>query len=458
MVDLLAYEPPRLDPLTFTAVSKHLTGDVLPGSAFDEHYDVSQLMAAYGSPLFVVSESMLRQLYRGFRNSFSSDGIDTKVAYSYKTNYLPAICAILHDEGAWAEVVSGMEYNLARALEVPANEIIFNGPYKSRQELETAFGQGALVNLDNIDELELAGVIARDLGHECRIGLRVNFKFGLSPWTKFGFNEENGDAQLALERIAASPNLNLELLHNHSGTFLLNHDTYAKATEVLIGVARRARALNLKPTMIDLGGGYPSGNRLKPEFDLPETSRRKQNMLYPYAEAILKPLREAKELFGGRPTLVLEPGRALIDSAVQLACTVVGSKIVPGHGKAVIVDAGVNLVPTAYWYDHNVDTVVDSDDGENKLETVNIYGPLCMQIDVLRERALLPPLQSGDPLVISNVGAYCQTQSMQFIQPRPATVLLGPEGAEVIRRKETWQDIFSLDQIPSRLRPDGFSL
>lgn len=237
MAELLAYEPPRLDPLTFTAVGKHLTGDILTGSKFDEQYDVSQLMAAYGSPLFIVSESMLRQLYRGFRNSFSSDAIDTKVAYSYKTNYPPAICAILQDEGAWAEVVSGMEYNLARALDVPANEIIFNGPYKSRQELEMAFSQGALVNVDNIDELDLAGVIARDLGHECRIGLRVSFKFGLSPWTKFGFNEENGDAQLALERIANSPKLNLELLHNHSGTFLLNQDSYAKAAEVLIGIS-----------------------------------------------------------------------------------------------------------------------------------------------------------------------------------------------------------------------------
>jgi len=76
-----------------------------------------------------------------------------------------------------------------------------------------------------------------------------------------------------------------------------------------------------------------------------------------------------------------------------------------------------------------------------------------MQIDVVRERALLPPLSVGDPLLISNVGAYCQTQSMQFIHTRPATILLGPDGPEVIRQRETWRDFFCNDSIPARLRP-----
>ena len=87
-------------------------------------------------------------------------------------------------------------------------------------------------------------------------------------------------------------------------------------------------------------------------------------------------------------------------------------------------------------------------------KSVSIFGPLCMQIDVLRERALLPPMELGDPLVVSNVGAYCLTQSMQFIQPRPAVVLIGTDKIELIRRRETREDIFSLDIMPSRLRAD----
>jgi diaminopimelate decarboxylase len=452
------YEAPRLTPLTFTAVSKHLTGDIGTSADFDDAYDAKALLEEFGSPLFVISESVLRRLFRGFRDTFSEPGIDTRVAYSYKTNYLPAVCAVLHEEGAWAEVVSGMEYRLARSMSVPPAEIIFNGPYKTREELQMALGQGALVNIDNFDELGAVEAVARELGGERRVGIRVNFRYGPAPWTKFGFNDENGDAQRALERIAAHPNLKFELLHNHCGTFQLVYDIYAQGVETLIGMAKRARDLGLQPSMIDMGGGYPSANKLKPMYDLPEGSDRSQNTLYPYAEAILGPLSRAKELFGGRPTLVLEPGRAVVDAACQLLCSVVATKEIPEKGKAVVADGGVNLVPTAYWYDHGVKPTETQSELAGESEPVSIYGPLCMQIDVLREQVIMPPLEIGDPIVVSNVGAYCQTQSMQFIQPRPATVLLGPNGPEVIRRRETAADIFSLDQMPKRLRPDGWHL
>ncbi len=109
-------------------------------------------------------------------------------------------------------------------------------------------------------------------------------------------------------------------------------------------------------------------------------------------------------------------------------------------------------MPTSVYYDHGVGTTNNGADGaEGYLQPVSIFGPLCMQNDILRERALLPPLQVGDSIVMSNVGAYCHTQSSQFIQPRPATVLLGPDGPELIRRRETWRDVFALDQLPDRL-------
>ncbi|MFQ5763367.1 MAG: hypothetical protein ACE5GT_00420 [Rhodospirillales bacterium] len=456
MAEPRSYAPPRITPLTYTAVSKHLAADILPSSEFDEPYDVAALLREYGSPLFIISEKKLRSLYRGFRQCFTEAGIKTVVAYSYKTNYLPAVCAILHEEGAWAEVVSGMEYTLARKLGVEPERIIFNGPYKAREELETALGEGALVNIDGFSELSAVDQVANNLGRPVRVGIRINFQHGPAPWTKFGFNDENGDSQRALEQIAARPNMRLEMLHNHSGTFVLFHEVYSKAADVLIDTAQRARELGLAPTMIDFGGGFPSSNRLKPLYDVPGGSDSKGDILFPFAEAIFNRLGRAKDLFGGRPTLVLEPGRSVVDSAVQLACTVVAKKEIPGQGTGIILDAGVNLVPTACWYDHKVGSHAgDADDTEHSLEPVNIYGPLCMQIDVLRERALLPPMKVGEPVVVSNVGAYCHTQSMQFIEPRPATVLLGSNGPEIIRRRETWRDVFSLDEIPERLRRDG---
>ncbi len=446
------YHRPKFEPLPFLAVRKPGVQDIRVAENFEDNASVAGLMKEFGSPLYVVSENQLRRDYRNFTAAFTRPGIDTQVAYSVKTNYLPAICAIVLDEGGWAEVVSGMEYSLVRSLGVPGKKIIFNGPHKTREELERAMADGAIVNVDNFDELTLVENIAEGIEQTTKIGIRVSFRYGIWPWVKFGFSDDNGDCQAALERIAQHPKLELGLLHNHSGTFLLIHDVYANATDRLIDVARRARELGLAPTMIDLGGGFPSINTLKSTLDAPGGSSREDGYLLAYADVICSRLQRNRELFGGHPKLILEPGRAIIDASVQLACTVIARKEIAGKGSAIIVDAGNNLVPTSVYYDHGVGTTNSGADGaEGYLQPVSIFGPLCMQNDILRERALLPPLQVGDSIVMSNVGAYCHTQSSQFIQPRPATVLLGPDGPELIRRRETWRDVFALDQLPDRL-------
>lgn len=447
------YESPVLRPLAITSVGKHDILEVSAVSSVDEPCDYKELLTEYGSPLFAVFERRLRAQFRSMRDTFTANGVDTTISYSYKTNYLPALCDVLHQEGAWAEVVSGMEYKLARALGVEPEQIIFNGPFKSQEELSVAIAEGALVNIDGFDELSAIRKVARAVGRTARIGIRFNFRHGANPWTKFGFNVENGDAKRALEIIAGDRRLRFEALHNHSGTFQVDPKVYGRAAAVMVELAREARALGLKPTIADFGGGYPSGNRLKQHFDVPGGSGPRANGLAPFAELILNRICAAREAFGGRPMVVLEPGRALVDEAVQLLCTVVATKEIPGQGPAVIIDAGVNILPTAYWYDHEVDVAPSREDERaGMFRPVNIYGPLCMQIDVVRERASLPPLSVGSPLIITNVGAYCLTQSMQFIQPRPAVVLLGPNGPEVIRRRETWRDIFALDSVPKRLR------
>ena len=166
-------------------------------------------------------------------------------------------------------------------------------------------------------------------------------------------------------------------------------------------------------------------------------------------------IKNAKELFEGKPTLILEPGRAIIASPCFLVCTVISKKEILNQGTAVVVDAGVNILPTPYWYNDNVQSPKEREEEVENLHPVRIYGPLCMQIDVLRDRVLLPELEVGSPLLFSNVGAYCLTQSMQFIQTRPPVVLLGPNGPELIRRKEKWKDVFALDLVPKRLRQPG---
>ncbi|MCU0896242.1 MAG: hypothetical protein MUC55_01940 [Burkholderiales bacterium] len=459
MLDLKAYAPPRITPLPFIAYTKHFTRAIgVAGGESDDAIDAEALVARYGSPLFVVSEQRLRADFRTFLGAFTDLNVDTQIAYSVKTNYLPAVCSIVRSEGAWAEVVSGMEYDLARSLGFRPEAIVFNGPHKTRAELERALGEGALVNVDHFAELDAVEQVAATLPRPARIGIRVSFHHGAMPWTKFGFSDDNGESQRALERIARNPRLKLEMLHNHCGTFVLVHSLYAAAADRLVALAKRARSLGLAPRMVDFGGGYPSSNVLRPEYDLVGGSVRSGDFWAPYAREICSRLAKAKDVFGGRPKLVLEPGRAVVDACTQLLCSVVATKSVDRSEDAVILDAGVNLVPTACYYDHRVSRAAGNGVASyQRHRPVSVFGPLCMQSDRLRESATLPPLRPGDLVRVSHVGAYCHTMSMQFIQTRPATVLVGPAGTELIRRRETWRDVFRLDELPSRLRGDGCS-
>jgi diaminopimelate decarboxylase len=112
------------------------------------------------------------------------------------------------------------------------------------------------------------------------------------------------------------------------------------------------------------------------------------------------------------------------------------------------VDAGIHLLPVSAYYRYEMSSNRDS---TPTTEDVDVYGALCMQIDVLRKSVRLPVVQAGDILTIHKVGAYNFTQSMQFIYPRPAVVLLHDGRAEILRRRETYEDIKGPEAIPARL-------
>ncbi len=110
----------------------------------------------------------------------------------------------------------------------------------------------------------------------------------------------------------------------------------------------------------------------------------------------------------------------------------------------------MNTLFTSFWYKFTIE--VDRE-VEYANEMAVIYGPLCMNIDVIDEGSLLPPLQRGTRLIISPVGAYNVTQWMQFIDYRPAIVLIGEGGeVDVIREAEDLSDIDRREKLPERLK------
>lgn len=406
---------------------------------------VAELVAAHGSPLFVYSERTLRKKIRALRAAFAGRWPAFQPAWSYKTCYLDAVVRVFHDEGAWAEAVSGMEVDKALRNGVPMERVIFNGPYKEPAALERAILGGALVNVDHFDELAAIERIAAAHDRVPAVGLRVNLAAGSAPrWDRFGFNLDNGQAWDAVRRLVAGGRLRLSAIHCHVGTFILDPDVYRVAAEKIALFANRLREeLGIRLDTIDLGGGFASTSRLKAQY-LP--GDQVTPSFEDYAVAITDGLGALRYEGDPLPRLVLETGRALVDEAGTLITTVVASKRLADGRRALVADAGVNLLYTSTWYRHEI---VPAQPVAGTPEPSVVYGPLCMNIDVVCEHQLLPPFEAGHLLLLKNVGAYNVTQSMQFIHLRPAIVMVGEGGqVGVIRRAETLEELAIGEEVP----------
>lgn len=409
---------------------------------------IAELVHKYGSPLFVFSENTIRNKIQEAKECFTARYPNVTFGWSYKTNYLDAICAIFHKEGCVAEVVSEMEYQKARNLGVSGENIIFNGPNKSLAILKQAVAEGAKIHIDHFDEIEDLEKIAKALKKPIKVGLRLSLDAGIYPqWTRFGFNLESGQALDAARRIKMGDKLDLVGLHSHIGTFIIDPEAYRVQIEKMVQFAYQLeKELGQKINYFDIGGGFPSKSKLKGTYFPPEhTIMPMESYAEKITDGLYKNLKSSEF-----PHVYIESGRALIDEAGYLITTVCTSKRLPDGSKSYVLDAGVNLLYTSTWYKFTIemDRAVQGV-GEPSL----LNGPLCMNIDVVDESAMLPPLARGTRLILSPVGAYNITQSMQFIEYRPAVVLITSAGkAEVIRERESLADLISKEKLPAYLK------
>ncbi|MCF8379906.1 MAG: alanine racemase [Bacteroidales bacterium] len=410
---------------------------------------IKDLVEKYGSPLYIISEQTIREKFRSTEQIFKSKYPKVQFSWSYKTNYLDAVCKTFHQEGSWAEVVSGFEYAKALKNGVSGREIIFNGPDKSDADLKLAIENESLIHIDHFDEYYSLIEIAKKIGKKARVAIRVNMDTGIYPkWDRFGFNYENGDAWDVLNRIMSIENLELEGLHTHIGTYMLSANAYKVAASKLADLAVNLKSkYNHNIAYIDMGGGFASGNTLKGAY-LPgyETIPSMEN----YADAITSALLSSAINKENMPLLILETGRALIDDAGYLAGTILANKRLSDGRRATVADVGVNLLFTSFWYEHEI---MPAQPVSSQTEESTIYGPLCMNIDVLREAINFPIMKKGDLFVIRRIGAYNMTQWMQFITYRPRIVMIDTNGiTHVIREKEDLDSIRGPERLPDHLK------
>lgn len=448
-MEKLRYERPVIKKLDTNMPNKYgLRTEYNPMTHIDG-VAVNELIKDYGSPLFVISERTIRNTYREAKKAFMTRYPKVQFAWSYKTNYLDAVCHVFHQEGSWAEVVSGFEYDKAILNGVEGNKIIFNGPDKTEADLTKAIKNESLIHIDHLDELYSIIELASKLKKRPKVAIRVNMDTGIYPmWDRFGFNYENGQAWDALNKIMRSEKLELVGLHCHIGTFMLSAAAYAVAANKLIDLALGVKKkYNHSIKYIDLGGGFASKNTLKGSY-LPGSDINPG--FDDFAEAITSAIINSSFEPDNLPLLILETGRALVDEAGYLLGTVISNKRSSVGKRTTIIDIGVNILFTSFWYDHKI---TPAQPFTHYAEDTTLYGPLCMNIDVVRESVSMPLLNKGDHFVIHHVGAYNMTQWMQFITLRPRIVMIDLQNkVHVIRRNETLKELTQMENVPDHLK------
>jgi diaminopimelate decarboxylase len=386
-----------------------------------------ELVSSYGSPLWLADVDRFEANLRAFWAVWSARWPKTRLAYSCKTNRLLPFLQAVARARASAEVACDAEYELAaRGAAVDAQRIVVQGPAKPQSLLARAGHDGALVLADSLAELERAARLG-----VARIGLRVALDSFTGAWTRFGIPPQeivaaaNTAAALGLTVRALSTHLVSTDFDPRTGHIVVSWPRepaeHGRAARLLAGLAAELRASSHHIEELDLGGGFPEPAATEP-----------------HARAVTGALHEA----GFAGGLLLEPGRAIVADAVDLAFTVVSVKSIGGGMRCLACDAGTNFLPGAAWSPIRMDA--PGVDGP-RMPTL-VSGPLCLNVDVLHPSASLPALEPGATLVARAVGAYQQAASTQFGERRPPAA---------VREDGSWRLYCGAEslEMPTRERP-----
>ena len=409
----------------------------------------SDLAAEYGTPVYVLDEDTLRARCRSFIDEFRKIYPATSVSYACKAYINPILAKLFLEEGMGFDVVSGGELATTVNAGIPMDEVYFHGNNKTPQELEEALEHSiGWVVVDSFHEIELLDRLAGEAGKTQNILIRVSP--GVDPHTheytttgildsKFGFSIQTGHAAEAIRLGLAAKNLNLRGLHFHLGSPIFELEPYRVAVDLVLRFAAQFREEGLELQRFSPGGGFAIS--YKREDEPPAVSD--------YAEAIISTMTETCQDLGMElPSLVIEPGRAIIGPAGVALYRVGAIKDVPGVRKFVSVDGGMgdNIRPALYQAEYEV--LAANKANQESVEKVTIAGKYCESGDLLATDVMLPKLDAGDLLAIPAAGAYCPSMASTYnMNPKPPMVLVKDGKSRLIRRRETYQDLLHLDLV-----------
>lgn len=417
--------------------------------------DTTELAKEFGTPLYVMDETLIRQRCREFMDAFRQSGLSFQVAYASKAFCVMAMCRIVEEEGLSLDVVSDGELYTALKAGFPSERIHFHGNNKTPEEIEMAIDAniGCFV-VDNFVELQMLNAIALQKQKKVKILLRITpgveahtHEFISTGQTdsKFGFDLGNGAALKAVETAFELSQIELLGIHSHIGSQIFEVEGFKMAVDKVAEFAVEVHnKLDVIFKVINLGGGF--GIRYTEE-DTPLPTTR-------YVEAIID---SVNSQFADKdipvPEIWIEPGRSIVGDAGTTLYTIGTHKNIPGVNKYISVDGGMtdNIRPALY--DSKYEAMLANRANDPNEEVVTVAGKACESGDKILWDLPLPKAKAGDILAVSCTGAYNYAMASNYNRiRRPAVVFVQNGQADLAVKRESRDDIIANDVIPVRLQ------
>jgi len=397
--------------------------------------DLVELAAEYGTPAYVYAPDDIRARARAYVSAFAARTDSFEVLFASKAAPITAVYEICREEGLSVDVASGGELHMALRAGFDPGRIYMHGNNKTEVELRYAFesGVGCLV-LDSFDEIARADAL---LDRPQRVLIRLTP--GIKPSThsyvqtgqldsKFGFGLADGLAARAVDAVDASRHLELVGLHAHIGSQIFELTPYLTAIEAMADFAR-----DLDPEIINVGGGLGIAYAAD---DAPPPIER-------YVDVKVEGIRR---LFDRAPKILIEPGRSLVGNAGLTVYRVGTVKEIPGIRTYVAVDGGMSDNLRPMLYDAGYEAVIADRPGATADCEATVAGMHCESGDVLARDVMLADPAVGDVLATPATGAYGYAMANNYNGvPRPPVVFCEQGRAEVVVRRETWDDLVRRD-------------
>lgn len=296
---------------------------------------ITSFLRLHPTPCFLIDPALIENRIATLTDFFKKHKYPFQPAYSCKTNYSLLSLPLLHQHHLFAEAVSEFEYQLARKSKFSDSQIIVNGPHK--QNLPLLLSKPLFLHLDNLTELNQVITHFQKQSIKANLGVRINTL--LQP-SHFGFNLENGQAKFAITSLLGK-NIPISSLHLHLGSNLYDPNLYTKSISIVINFIKEIYSnFGIKLKYLDLGGGFPSHG------PLPHHLHTRFQPLESYLKPILSKLQKLPYTL----TLILEPGRYLVDDATIFISKVIHSNL-KDRRQQIIIDSTINQLPLTWTHD-----------------------------------------------------------------------------------------------------------